>query len=118
MHYEKLQNGDLVISAISRDEQAFIDAVIAAIEAYKATFSPVPPDVISDFASTEHSTAAEIPESACVQENPEPAVVERHGHECKRRLVVSPPANVREWQDAQPVKMLDRYKVAPIDLPD
>ena len=39
-------------------------------------------------------------------------------HECVSRQVMPPPANVRDWQDGQPEKMLDRYKVAPIDLPD
>lgn len=37
---------------------------------------------------------------------------------CETPQTVSPPANVRDWQDAQPEKMLDRYKVAPIGLPD
>jgi hypothetical protein len=39
MFYEKLENGNLVIGAIAKEEQAVIDAIIAAIEAYKATFA-------------------------------------------------------------------------------
>lgn len=44
MHYEKLENGNLLISATTKDEQAVIDAIIAAIEAYGATFSKSPPE--------------------------------------------------------------------------
>jgi hypothetical protein len=47
MTCKKLENGDLLISAISVDEQRFIDAVVAAIEAYKATFEPTPPDSVA-----------------------------------------------------------------------
>jgi hypothetical protein len=45
MNYEKLQNGNLLIQAITKNEQVFIDAVVTAIEAYKATFEPTPPDM-------------------------------------------------------------------------
>jgi hypothetical protein len=38
MFYEKLENGNLLIGVVTKDEQAVIDAIIAAIEAYKATF--------------------------------------------------------------------------------
>lgn len=37
MHYKKLENGSLVISATTKDDQAVIDAIIVAIEAYEKT---------------------------------------------------------------------------------
>jgi hypothetical protein len=39
MDYRKEENGDLVISAATMEEQAFIDAIIAAIIAYRATLA-------------------------------------------------------------------------------
>lgn len=40
MHYEKLENGSLLISATTKDEQAVINAIITAIEAYQKTSTP------------------------------------------------------------------------------
>lgn len=37
MDYRKEKNGDFVISAVTPEDQTFINAIIAAIEAYKAT---------------------------------------------------------------------------------
>lgn len=38
MDYRKEKNGDLIISATTQEEQRVIDTIIAAIEAYKATW--------------------------------------------------------------------------------
>jgi hypothetical protein len=42
MHYEKLDNGNLLISATTKDEQKVLDLIIAAIEAYKETWAHFP----------------------------------------------------------------------------
>lgn len=39
MHYEKLENGDLLISATVESEQKVIDKLIETFDAYRATFS-------------------------------------------------------------------------------
>lgn len=39
MHYRKEENGDLLISAATPEEQAVIDAIVVALDAYKATWA-------------------------------------------------------------------------------
>lgn len=39
MDYKKDENGNLTISAATPEEQTVIDAIVAAIEAYKATLA-------------------------------------------------------------------------------
>ena len=39
MYYEKLENGNLLIKAITVGDQKVIDYIIAAIEAYEATLT-------------------------------------------------------------------------------
>ena len=58
------------------------------------------------------------PESMPFQSNPGQTVLTLPSHECESHQVSLPPANVREWQDAQPEMMLDRHTVAPTCLPD
>ena len=67
---------------------------------------------------TENLTEAGRLELKILQSDPDYPALEPPLHGCESRQVMQPPANVREWQDAQPEKMLDRYKVAPICLPD
>jgi hypothetical protein len=39
MYYEKLENGDLVIGAVTKNEQEVIDSIIVTIQKYEATFT-------------------------------------------------------------------------------
>ena len=50
MHYEKLKNGDLLISAITENEQKVIDAIIVAIETYVST---LPHDELEPYAESD-----------------------------------------------------------------
>jgi hypothetical protein len=68
--------------------------------------------------SSGHSFAVENVESTNAQDNPDLLALVKPLHEHEWHPVTQPPTNVREWQDAQPEKMLDRYKKAPIGLPD
>lgn len=68
--------------------------------------------------STEHSALAETLGSTELPLSPAQTVAQPSSHECGWPRVVEPPTTVRAWQDVQPEKMLDRYKVAPIGLPD
>ena len=64
--------------------------------------------------SVEYLDEAEMPLSDFPQSDcgHPPASPPLHG--CEWPRAARPPATVRDWQDAQPEKMLDRYKVAPI----
>ena len=64
------------------------------------------------------SAGAETSVLDAARESPDRTELPQREHECESHQAIEPPTTVREWQDAQPVMMLDRYKVAPIGLPD
>jgi hypothetical protein len=73
---------------------------------------------MTDLLLAEHSAEVDMPESTVSQEHPALFDSQQSAHEYESRQVAPPPTTAREWQDAQPEKMLDRYTVQPICFAD
>lgn len=67
---------------------------------------------------TEHLAEVDMLGSTVSQEHPVLIDSSQLAHEYELHQVSPPPTTAREWQDAQPEKMLDRYTVQPICFAD